>query len=39
VVCCGAAVVGDRDHPRDLPELLDRIARGDLPDEDEDLGV
>jgi len=25
--------------PRDLPELLDRIARGDLPDADEDLGV
>jgi predicted amidohydrolase len=25
--------------PRDLPALLDRIARGDLPDPDEDLGV
>jgi predicted amidohydrolase len=25
--------------PRDLPDLLDRIARGDLPDPDEDLGV
>jgi hypothetical protein len=25
--------------PRDLPELLGRIARGDLPDGDEDLGV
>jgi len=25
--------------PRDLPHLLDRIARGDLPDPDDDLGV
>jgi predicted amidohydrolase len=25
--------------PRDLADLLDRIARGDLPDPDEDLGV
>jgi predicted amidohydrolase len=25
--------------PRDLPELLDRIARGELPGADEDLGV
>jgi 8-oxo-dGTP pyrophosphatase MutT (NUDIX family) len=25
--------------PRDLPDLLDRIARGDLPDPEEDLGV
>ena len=25
--------------PRDLPDLLDRIARGDLPDTDEDLGT
>jgi predicted amidohydrolase len=25
--------------PRDLPELLERIARGDLPDPDEDLGI
>jgi 8-oxo-dGTP pyrophosphatase MutT (NUDIX family) len=25
--------------PRGLPELLDRIAAGDLPDADEDLGV
>jgi predicted amidohydrolase/ADP-ribose pyrophosphatase YjhB (NUDIX family) len=25
--------------PRDLPDLLDRIARGDLPDPDEDLGI
>ncbi|HEV3399725.1 MAG TPA: NUDIX domain-containing protein, partial [Actinomycetes bacterium] len=25
--------------PRDLPELLDRIGRGDLPGPDEDLGV
>jgi predicted amidohydrolase len=25
--------------PRDLPELLEGIARGDLPDGDEDLGV
>jgi predicted amidohydrolase len=25
--------------PRDLPGLLDRIARGDLPDPDQDLGV
>jgi predicted amidohydrolase len=25
--------------PRDLPDLLDRIARGDLPDPDADLGV
>jgi hypothetical protein len=25
--------------PRDLPGLLERIARGDLPDPDEDLGV
>ncbi|HJU02389.1 MAG TPA: nitrilase-related carbon-nitrogen hydrolase [Actinomycetes bacterium] len=25
--------------PRDLPELLDRIARGDLPGPDDDLGV
>jgi predicted amidohydrolase/ADP-ribose pyrophosphatase YjhB (NUDIX family) len=25
--------------PRDLADLLDRIARGDLPDLDEDLGV
>jgi hypothetical protein len=35
----GAAVLGDRDHPRGLPELLDRIAAGDLPDGDDDLGV
>ena len=25
--------------PRGLPELLDRIAAGDLPDGDDDLGV
>jgi hypothetical protein len=25
--------------PRGLPELLDRIAAGDLPGGDEDLGV
>ena len=25
--------------PRDLPDLLDRIARGDLPGPDGDLGV
>jgi 8-oxo-dGTP pyrophosphatase MutT (NUDIX family) len=25
--------------PRDLPDLLDRIARGDLPDPEDDLGV
>ncbi len=25
--------------PRDLPDLLDRIARGDLPDADQDLGT
>jgi predicted amidohydrolase len=25
--------------PRDLPDLLDRIARGDLPGADDDLGV
>jgi hypothetical protein len=25
--------------PRSLPELLDRIGVGDLPDGDEDLGV
>jgi hypothetical protein len=25
--------------PRDLAALLDRIAVGDLPDSDEDLGV
>jgi hypothetical protein len=25
--------------PRDLPALLDRITRGDLPDPGEDLGV
>ena len=25
--------------PRDLPELLDRIARGDLPGPDDDLGI
>jgi hypothetical protein len=25
--------------PRDLPALLDRIARGDLPGADDDLGV
>ncbi|HJW61003.1 MAG TPA: NUDIX domain-containing protein, partial [Actinomycetota bacterium] len=25
--------------PRDLPDLLDRIARGDLPDADQDLGI
>ena len=25
--------------PRSLPELLDRIAAGDPPDGDEDLGV
>jgi predicted amidohydrolase/8-oxo-dGTP pyrophosphatase MutT (NUDIX family) len=25
--------------PRDLPALLDRITRGDLPDPDQDLGV
>jgi 8-oxo-dGTP pyrophosphatase MutT (NUDIX family) len=31
-----AAVVAT---PRDLPGLLDRIARGDLPDADQDLGI
>ena len=30
----GAVVI-----PRALPGLLERIARGDLPDPDEDLGV
>jgi hypothetical protein len=25
--------------PRDLPDLLDRIARGDLPGADDDLGI
>jgi hypothetical protein len=25
--------------PRDLPDLLDRIAHGDLPGPDDDLGV
>ena len=25
--------------PRDLPDLLDRVAGGDLPDPDEDLGI
>ena len=31
-----AAVVAT---PRDLPRLLDRIARGELPGPDEDLGA
>ena len=25
--------------PRDLPDLLDRIAHGDLPGPDDDLGI
>jgi hypothetical protein len=32
-------LAGTAATPRDLPHLLDRIARGDLPDPDEDLGT
>jgi hypothetical protein len=40
VVGARAAVLGGRHHPPGgLPELLDRIAAGDLPGGDEDLGV